>query len=212
MTYELTEAVEHLCARDKRLAKWIEKIGAPVEYVSARGSIFEALAESIVYQQLAGRAAETIHGRVLALFPRKKIKPELLLAMSDEPLRAAGLSANKLLALRDLARHAVEGSLPDKKRAARMSDEELIERCSAVRGVGRWTVEMLLIFRLGRPDVLPVDDYGVRKGFQRAFGLKDLPTKEQMNKRGEKWRPYRSLASWYMWRVTELPKAAKSAK
>ena len=197
-------AAEFLQTHDKRLARWMAKIGEPRPYAGGRETIFMALLESIVFQQLNGKAASTILGRVKTLFPKKRITPAALLAMDETSLRNAGLSRNKLLALRDLAAKALDGTLPTARQAARLSDEELIARCSQVRGVGRWTVEMLLIFRLGRPDVLPLDDFGVRKGFQKAFGLKELPSKETMEKRGRHWAPHRSMASWYLWRIAEL--------
>jgi 3-methyladenine DNA glycosylase/8-oxoguanine DNA glycosylase len=168
-------------------------------------SLFAALLESIVYQQLSGKAAETILGRVVALFrPRRFPRPEDLVAVPEARLRAAGLSRNKTVALKDLARHALEGTVPPLAQAHAMSDDELVERLTAVHGVGRWTVEMILIFRLGRPDVLPVSDLGVRKGFRRAFGMRRLPAPVTMTRRGERWRPYRSVASWYLWRAAEL--------
>ena len=159
----------------------------------------------------------TILGRVKALFPEntKRIRtrrglveafptPEQILNASDERLRSAGLSRNKMLAIRDLAATALDGTVPTVQRAHRMSDEELIERLTEVRGIGRWTVEMLLMFRLGRPDVLPVDDYGVRKGFAKMKKLADLPKPKQLAAYGEKWKPFRSVAAWYMWRASEM--------
>jgi 3-methyladenine DNA glycosylase/8-oxoguanine DNA glycosylase len=168
-------------------------------------SIFAALLRSIVYQQLSGKAAATIHGRVLALFaPKRHPTPDGLLAISEEQLRAAGLSRNKTAAVRDLARHTFEGTVPSVAEAHRLDDEALIERLTVVRGVGRWTAEMILIFRLGRPDVFPIDDLGVRKGFQRMLGMRRLPSPVTMTRRAERWRPYRSVASWYLWRACEL--------
>ena len=198
-------AVAHLCAADKKLAALIEKVGEPALKPRVEHSIFYSLLRSIVYQQLAGAAAATILGRVDALFPdRKYPEPDDILGASEELLRSAGLSRNKMLAVRDLAAKTLDGTVPTLAQARRLSDEELIERLTVVRGIGQWTVEMLLIFRLGQPDVLPLDDYGVRKGFMLTFKTRDLPTKQQMLRRGEKWRPYRSLASWYLWRALEL--------
>src|ERR1700726_1059355 len=155
---------------------------------------FEALAESIAYQQLSGKAAATIWGRVRALYPkRRKLDPKLVLATSDKKLRAAGLSGSKVAALKDLAAKTIDGTVPSARALGKMTDEQIIERLTAVRGIGRWTVEMLLLFDLGRPDVWPVDDYGVRKGFAKTFGRKKLPTPKQLVKFGEKWRPYRSV-------------------
>jgi DNA-3-methyladenine glycosylase II len=165
---------------------------------------FDALAESIAYQQLSGKAAATIFGRVRALYPKRKwLDPEQLLATPDETLRAAGLSRAKTAALKDLAAKTIDGTVPAGRALIRMSDDEIITRLTAVRGIGRWTVEMLLLFDLGRPNVWPVDDYGVRKGFAKTFGRRKLPTPKQLMKFGEKWRPYRSVAAWYFWRALD---------
>ena len=165
---------------------------------------FDALAESIAYQQLSGKAAATIFGRVRALYPKRKwLDPEQLLATPDETLRAAGLSRAKTAALKDLAAKTIDGTVPTGRALIRMSDDEIITRLTAVRGIGRWTVEMLLLFDLGRPDVWPVDDYGVRKGFAKTFGKRKLPTPKQLMKFGEKWRPHRSVAAWYFWRALD---------
>jgi DNA-3-methyladenine glycosylase II len=170
---------------------------------------FDALAESIAYQQLSGKAAATIFGRVRALYPRRKwLDPEKLLATPDETLRAAGLSRAKTAALKDLAAKTIDGTVPSGRALLRMTDDEIIERLTTVRGIGRWTVEMLLLFDLGRPDVWPVDDYGVRKGFAKTFGRRKLPTPKQLMKFGEKWRPYRSVAAWYFWRALDAPDKA----
>ena len=167
---------------------------------------FDALAESVAYQQLSGKAAATIWGRVRALYPKKKyLDPKLVLATPHRKLRAAGLSRSKIAALKDLAAKTIDGTVPTARALACMSDEEIIARLTAVRGVGRWTVEMLLLFDLGRPDVWPVDDYGVRKGFAKTFGRRKLPTPKQLMKIGEKWRPYRSVAAWYFWRALDQP-------
>jgi len=167
---------------------------------------FDALAESIAYQQLSGKAAATIFGRVRALYPgRKYLDPEKILATPDETLRAAGLSRNKIAALKDLAAKTIDGTVPAGRGLIRMSDDEIVTRLTTVRGIGRWTVEMLLLFDLGRPDVWPVDDYGVRKGFAKTFGKRKLPTPKQLMKLGDKWRPYRSVAAWYFWRALDAP-------
>ena len=168
---------------------------------------FDALAESIAYQQLSGKAAATIFGRVRALYPRRKyLDPEKTLATPNEAFRAAGLSRDKIAALKDLAAKTIDGTVPSPRAIIRMSDEEIIGRLITVRGIGRWTVEMLLLFDLGRPDVWPVDDYGVRKGFAKTFGRRKLPTPKELMKFGEKWRPYRSVAAWYFWRALDAPK------
>src|SRR5216117_968421 len=154
---------------------------------------FDALAESIAYQQLSGKAAATIFGRVRALYPgRKYLDPEKILATPDETFRAAGLSRNKIAALKDLAAKTIDGTVPAARALSRMSDDEIVARLITVRGIGRWTVEMLLLFDLGRPDVWPVHDYGVRKGFAKIFGKRKLPTPKQMDKHGRKFQPYRS--------------------
>ena len=167
---------------------------------------FEALAESIAYQQLSGKAAATIWKRVRALYPRRKnLDPKLILKTPDETLRAAGLSRSKVLALKDLATKTLDGIVPTGRALARMSDDEIIERLTQVRGIGRWTVEMLLLFDLGRLDVWPVGDYGVQKGYAKTFGKRKLPKPKQLMKVGEQWRPYRSVAAWYFWRALDQP-------
>jgi 3-methyladenine DNA glycosylase/8-oxoguanine DNA glycosylase len=204
LRFDPDAAIRHLTAADPELGLIIGRTAAFCVRPTRTQSLFAALLESIVYQQLSGKAAETILGRVIALFrPRRFPRPEDLLDLPDARLRAAGLSRNKTAALKDLARHTLDGTVPPLARAHAMTDEELIERLTAVRGVGRWTVEMLLIFRLGRPDVLPVGDLGVRKGFRRAFGMRRLPAPVTITRRAERWRPYRSVASWYLWRVAE---------
>jgi DNA-3-methyladenine glycosylase II len=167
---------------------------------------FDALAESIAYQQLNGKAAATIWNRVRALYPKTKwLDPAKILATPDDALRAAGLSRAKTAAIKDLAAKTIDGTVPPGRALLRMSDDEIIERLTKVRGIGRWTVEMLLLFDLGRPDVWPVDDYGVRKGFAKTFGRRKLPTPKQLMKVGKKWHPYRSVAAWYFWRALDQP-------
>jgi 3-methyladenine DNA glycosylase/8-oxoguanine DNA glycosylase len=212
-----TSACEHLTRVDRQLAKIIARSGPCHLQQETTQSIFEALLESIIYQQLNGKVAATITARVKALFPEntKRIRtrrglvdgfptPEQILAASEEHLRSAGLSRAKMLAIRDLAAKALDGTVPTVKQAHKMSDEELIERLDSVRGIGRWTVEMLLMFRLGRPDILPVGDYGVRKGFAKMRKLAELPKPKELMAYGERWKPYRSVASWYMWRAAEM--------
>jgi O-6-methylguanine DNA methyltransferase len=198
-------AVEALRAADPKLRRLIDRIGPCRMQLKTTPSIFAALAESIVYQQLNGTAAATIFARVRALFPRARgaLTAAQLLSASEAELRGAGLSNAKYLALRDLAERSQAGSIPTLARIQKLSDEEIIERLTEVRGIGRWTVEMLLMFRLGRPDVLPVDDFGVKKGFSIAFGLPELATKAELEARAERWRPYRTVASWYLWRATD---------
>jgi 3-methyladenine DNA glycosylase/8-oxoguanine DNA glycosylase len=203
-------AVEHLSAADPKLAALIVQVGPCTIEIPHHFSIFYSLAHSITYQQLAGSAAKAIFGRVEALFPKGRMTPKALLELDDAVLRAAGLSQNKLLALRDLAAKCLDGTVPTKRKLATMEDEEIIERISQVRGIGRWTVEMMLLFRLGRPNVLPVDDYGVRKGMQILYKLRELPNKAAMRRRARKWEPWCSVASWYMWRCLErAPRAPR---
>jgi DNA-3-methyladenine glycosylase II len=201
---EHAEAHQLLTASDPRMATLMARSRryniAPA--VSIRP--FDALAESIAYQQLNGKVAATIWSRVRALYPRRKwLDPAKILATPDEKLRAAGLSRAKVAAIKDLAAKTLDGTVPSGRALLRMSDEEIIARLTQVRGIGRWTVEMLLLFDLGRPDVWPVDDYGVRKGFAKTFGRRKLPTPKQLMKHGEKWRPYRSVAAWYFWRALD---------
>ena len=206
----LDEATEHLKRADRRMAQLIERAGPCTLKLRHEHSIFYSLLRSIVYQQLAGTAAAAILGRVDELFPGALATPEQIAAESEERLRSAGLSRNKVLAVKDLAAKTLDGTVPQGSAIDQMSDEEIVERVSQVRGIGRWTVEMLLIFRLGRTDVLPVDDFAVRKGFQRTYRLPDPPTKQQMLKKGEKWRPWRSIASWYLWRAAGEQPARKA--
>jgi DNA-3-methyladenine glycosylase II len=199
------DAHQHIAATDARIAALIAR--SPRYNINPAPLIrpFDALAESIAYQQLSGKAAATIFGRVRALYPRRKyLDPKKILATPDESFRAAGLSRSKIAAVKDLAAKTIDGTVPSARAIARMSDEEIILRLTEVRGIGRWTVEMLLLFDLGRPDVWPVDDYGVRKGFAKIFGRRKLPTPKQLMKLGEKWRPYRSVAAWYFWRALDV--------
>lgn len=200
-----TEAVEHLKKTDLKLARLIEQVGPCTRVIPHHFSIFFSLMRSIMYQQLAGAAAATICARVqMACASGKRPTPEQVLQTSDEAFRAAGLSRNKLAAIRDLATKTLDGTVPDLKAIHRLNDEEIIERLIQVRGIGRWTAEMLLMFRLGRPDVLPCDDYGVRKGAQLIYRLRKLPDKKRLTKIAEPWRPFRSTGSWYMWRALDI--------
>jgi len=204
-------AHRHLSASDPRLAALIARSRRYEIKPAVLIRPFDALAESIAYQQLSGKAAATIFGRVRALYPEGKwLDPEKLLATPDEKLRAAGLSRAKTAALKDLAAKTIDGTVPSGRVLIRMSDDEIIARLTTVRGIGRWTVEMLLLFDLGRADVWPVDDYGVRKGFAKTFGKRKLPTPKQLIKLGEKWRPYRSVAAWYFWRALDAPEKLRS--
>ena len=193
-----------LSASNPRLAKLIARSRRYEIMPAVSIRAFDALAESIAYQQLNGKAAATIWGRVRALYAKGKwLDPAKVLATPDETLRAAGLSRSKTAAIKDLAAKTLDGTVPSGRALLRMSDDEIVARLTQVRGIGRWTVEMLLLFDLGRPDVWPVDDYGVRKGFAKTFGKRKLPTPKELMKHGEKWRPYRSVAAWYFWRALD---------
>jgi methylated-DNA-[protein]-cysteine S-methyltransferase len=207
--FEPRAALRHLRASDPALARAIERLGPFSLELKKTQSVFGALSEAIVHQQLNGKAAATIYGRVCALCPRGVPTPKHVLAAGDAQLRGAGLSRSKLLSLRDLAARTQSGELPSLAALRRMPDDEIVERLVPVRGIGRWTVEMLLIFRLGRPDVLPADDYGVRKGFQVAFRKRALPTRDELLKRGARWAPYRTAASWYLWRAADAARQAE---
>jgi DNA-3-methyladenine glycosylase II len=199
------EALLHLRGADKVLGRLISKVG-PCALRPKKRSPFEALVQAVTYQQLNGTAAATILGRVKALYPKRRFPtPSDLLATTPERLRAAGLSRAKTAALKDIAAKTLEGIIPTTQAIIRMSDVEIVERLTAVRGVGPWTAEMLLIFTLGRPDVLPASDYGVRKGFARVYRRKELPTHAELLEYGERWRPHRTTAAWYLWRALELP-------
>jgi 3-methyladenine DNA glycosylase/8-oxoguanine DNA glycosylase len=200
-------ALDHLRDADPALGRLIDTVGPFRMQIRRAPSIFIALAEAIVYQQLHAKAAASIFARLRALYPRAHEAPTAaqILKTSDAKLRGAGLSQSKLLSLRDLARRDASGEIPHLAAINRLENEAIIEKLTQVRGIGQWTVEMLLIFRLGRPDVLPLDDFGVRKGFGFAFKKnRGMPTKEEMEKRGRRWQPYRSVASWYLWRAADI--------
>jgi 3-methyladenine DNA glycosylase/8-oxoguanine DNA glycosylase len=205
--FEPAEAIAHLRAADPDLMRVIDACGPFAMELKKARSVFGALAEAIVYQQLSNKAAATIFGRLCAHFPRGPVglTPERLLALSDARIRGAGISRPKLKSLRDLARRAAAGEVPTLAAARRMSDGEIVERLIAVHGIGRWSAEMFLMFRLGRPDVLPIDDYSLRKAYAKAFRKRTLPSREALEKAGEKWRPYRTVASWYLWDTLNRP-------
>src|SRR5947208_2401853 len=200
-------AVEHLGKSDKVLARLIRRVG-PCRLLPRRNtSPFQALVRSIAHQQLNGTAANTILKRVIAFYPGRKFPaPEDLLATPDERLRGAGLSRAKIAAVKDIAAKTIEGVVPPPRVIAKMPDRELLERLTTIRGVGPWTVEMLLIFKLGRLDVLPATDFGVRKGFAVTYRRRELPTPAELLEHSERWRPYRSIAAWYLWRSLDLVK------
>lgn len=202
--YDLRTAVRHLKRVDPTLAMLITRIGPCRLRLRAQKHPFGALLRAIIYQQLSGKAAATIYGRFAALFPAQPgITPARLIDLPEQLLRGAGLSRNKTLAVRDLALKAMQGVVPGPGGLDGLTDDEIVTRLTAVRGIGRWTVEMLLIFTLGRPDVLPLDDLGVRKGFRSAYGMKKLPAASTLMRAGKCWMPYRSVASWYLWRAAD---------
>src|SRR5256712_12607035 len=193
-------AHRHL-SRDPVMRRLIRRHG-PCGLAPLRRSPYEALTRAIAHQQLNGRAAETILTRFVALFENGRFpSPADVLAARVARLRRAGFSRGKVRAIKDIARHALAGVVPTRRVAARLDDEVIIEQLTQIHGVGRWTVEMLLIFTLGRPDVLPVDDFGVREGFRHAYGRRTQPTPKALRVFGERWKPYRSVAAWYLWRA-----------
>jgi len=205
LPFDVELALAHL-QRDKPLARLIETVGPFRMQIDATQNLFIALARSIVYQQLHGKAAATIFGRFSALLvgTESQLMAQEVLRLSDEQLRSVGLSRNKSLALRDLAEKIASDRLLRFEALHAMDNEAIIASLTQVRGIGRWTVEMLLMFRLGRPDVLPLDDLGIRKGYSYVYKKKELPTREELQKRGTRWQPYRTVASWYLWRAAEL--------
>jgi 3-methyladenine DNA glycosylase/8-oxoguanine DNA glycosylase len=202
----LEDAVKLLAKQDPRMAWLIDTVGPCRLEPRSDRSLFESLVRSIIFQQLNGIAAETILTRFKLLFPQEKFPPpEQVQAMTLEMLRTAGISRSKGIALHDLAEKVLTNQLPTDAEIPPLTDEELTERLTIVRGIGPWSVQMFLIFSLGRLDVLPVTDYGVQKGFMLVYGKRTLPTATQLTRAGAKWRPYRSVASWYLWRALELP-------
>jgi len=196
---ERRRALAHLRRADERIARVIESVG-PCRFTHrTEGTHFDALLRAIVYQQLSGKAASTILGRVLALYDGRYPTPLELLATPDERLRAAGLSRQKLTYMRDLARHVHEEMLPVDQ-LHQLEDAQIIEALTAVKGIGRWSAQMFLMFRLGRPNVLPELDLGIRKGLQRAYRMRKLPTPARVQEIGARWSPYATYACWYLWR------------
>lgn len=202
-------AVAHLRRADHVLAALMERVGPCRFAPRAEGTHFDAVLRAIVYQQLSGSAASTIHARVLALYGGAAPTPAALLETPDEPLRAAGLSRQKIVYLRDLAHRVHEGSLPIDT-LHELDDEQVMDALVRVKGVGRWTAQMFLIFRLGRPDVLPELDLGIRKAMQRTWHLRALPTPERMRRIAAPWAPWRTIACWYLWRSLDVDGAADS--
>jgi DNA-3-methyladenine glycosylase II len=197
-------ALKHLAAVDPVMARLIRKIGAcSLEHEPWR-SPFQSLVQAVAHQQLNGTAANTILTRFKKLFPGRKFpKPEDLATVTDEQIRACGFSFAKIRAIRDIAAKALDGTIPSSRKIGKMDDDEIIERLTAARGVGRWTVEMLLIFQLGRENVLPVDDFGVRNGFRLAYKKRAMPKPKDLLKFGARWRPHATTAAWYLWRAAD---------
>ena len=198
------KAIAHLRKVDPTLGEVIDRIGPYKGWPSGNGTHFDAVARSIVFQQLSGKAAGTIHGRFQGLYGGRTPHPEELATTSDEQLRSIGLSRQKSAYLKDLGARVASGQLPIET-LHELTDEEIITALTQVKGIGRWTAQMFLMFRLGRLDVLPDLDLGIQKGMQKAYRLRKLPTPERVKKIGAKWAPYRSIGSWYMWRLLDSP-------
>jgi DNA-3-methyladenine glycosylase II len=210
--FDVDAAQAHLRRADKKLAAWMDRIGPlPADPRWKKPfDVTDALARAILYQQLSGKAASTIVGRVEIAIDSTKLHCDTLGRVDDTTIRACGVSGNKLLALRDLSARASRGEIPDSRQMATMSDDEIVAALVPVRGIGRWTVEMMLMFRLGRPDVLPVDDLGVRKGAQRVDRRAEMQAPKALAERGERWGPYRTYASLYLWRIADAASKAKT--
>jgi DNA-3-methyladenine glycosylase II len=211
---ELTAFRRKLARVDPVLANVIRTAGKFTHVPNAEHTPFHTLARAIAHQQLNGTAAESIFGRFVGLYSgdgpvAALLEAELVLDTPDDKLRAVGLSFAKIAGIKDLARKTIDGTVPPYEILHTLADEEIIERITRVRGIGRWTVEMMLMFRLGRPDILPVDDFGVRNGFRLAYGLRGMPTTRALAEYGTRWSPYRSIAAWYLWRAVDLHRAGK---
>ena len=210
--FDTAAAFDWLSRRDRRLGTWMRRLG-PIDPDPRWRRPFDpvdALARAILFQQLSGKAAATIVGRVETAIGSPRLHADTLARIDDAGLRACGVSGNKTLALRDLAAREAAGAIPSLRRMATMDNEAIIAALVPVRGIGRWTVEMMLMFRLGRPDLLPVDDLGVRKGAQILDGLDAMPTPRELAARGERWAPYRTYAALYLWRIADAAQAAKT--
>jgi DNA-3-methyladenine glycosylase II len=208
-----TEAARaHLARRDRKLGAWMKRIGpiAPEPRWRKPFDPVDALARAILYQQLSGKAASTIVGRVEAAIGSTRLHHDTLGRIDDAALRACGVSGNKTLALRDLAAREARGEIPTLRQMSTLHHDEIVAALTPIRGIGRWTVEMMLMFRLGRPDVLPIDDLGIRKGAQRVDRLEAMPTPKELQARGEAWGPYRTYAGLYLWRIADFTAAAKT--
>ncbi|RYZ21581.1 MAG: DNA-3-methyladenine glycosylase 2 family protein [Chitinophagaceae bacterium] len=211
--FDTEAAFAHLSKRDRKLGAWMRRLG-PIEADPRWRKPFDpvdALARAILYQQLSGKAAATIVGRVESAISSDRFHCDTLTRCDDATIRGCGVSGNKLLALRDLARREEAGEIPGLRRMSTMHEDAIVDALVPIRGIGRWTVEMMLMFRLGRPDVLPVDDLGIRKGAQTIDKQDTMPTPKELIARGERWGPYRSYASFYLWRVADAATASKAA-
>jgi DNA-3-methyladenine glycosylase II len=211
--FDTVAAFDFLARRDRKLGAWMRRLG-PIEPDPRWRKPFDpvdALARAILYQQLSGKAAATIVGRVEAAIGSDRFHCDTLARRDDADIRACGVSGNKLRALRDLALREEAGDVPDLRRMSTMTEDAIVEALVPIRGIGRWTVEMMLMFRLGRPDVLPIDDLGIRKGAQVVDRLDGMPTPKELQARGERWGPYRSYASFYLWRIADAAGEAKAA-
>jgi DNA-3-methyladenine glycosylase II len=207
----MSRAASHIITADPVLGGFISRFGPLRRARPDFAEPYHALLSAVAHQQLHARAAQAIFGRLKLACGAVVPDPDVLLALPDETLRACGFSANKALAIRDVAAKAADGTIPSRARAMRLSDEELIQRLVSIRGVGRWTVEMLLIFTLRRPDVLPVDDFGVREGYRRLHGLEAQPKPKALAEFGLAFAPYRSTAALYLWKAADAPKMTKDA-
>jgi DNA-3-methyladenine glycosylase II len=204
LSFDLAEATQYLAERDEHLKHLIEETTPFQLKIEAAQSPYETLVEAVTHQSISGKAAATIYGRIKALSSTGRAPtPQEMLKLRKPVLRKAGLSGAKILAMKDLAQKTIDGIVPSFEEALKLSDEELVERLVSVRGIGAWTVEMFLIFRLGRPDVLPIHDLGVKKGWAITYGKKHMPKPKELLAFGERWRPYRTVASWYMWRACQ---------
>ena len=210
--FDTDAAFAHLARRDRKLGTWMKRIGdiAPDPRWRKTFDPVDALARAILYQQLSGKAAATIVGRVEAAIASDRFHCDTLGRIDDAALRACGVSGNKTLALRDLALRESRGEIPDLRRMSTMHGDDIVAALVPIRGIGRWTVEMMLMFRLGRPDVLPVDDLGIRKGAQAVDKLDAMPTPRELIERGERWGPYRTYASLYLWRIADAATTVKA--
>ncbi len=212
--FDTQAAFDHLAKRDRKLGAWMKRIGAidPDPRWRKPFDPVDALARAILYQQLSGKAAATIVGRVEVAIASDRFHCDTLARCDDATIRACGVSGNKLLALRDLAAREARGEIPALRQMSTMDNDAIVDALVPVRGIGRWTVEMMLMFRLGRPDVLPIDDLGIRKGAQIVDKLDAMLPPKLLAERGERWGPYRTYASLYLWRIADFGAEAKAAK